>query len=161
MMGAELCVFVPSNNVDKRGNPRPFDGNNELVRQARTGAYVANARKIANERHVAAYVAAAMAEQGWTAPDGPSTVTLTFVEVGYKRDPDNVFGAAKFILDALCTPRPTGRVGRRGKEVVIHANGCGALVDDSQEYVVLRMALSDKPDREHPGVWIRIRRNEK
>lgn len=52
-MGAELCVFVPSNNTDKRGNPRPLDGNNELVRQARTGAYVANARKIANERHVA------------------------------------------------------------------------------------------------------------
>lgn len=153
----ELLVWVPSNNRDKRGNPQPFDGLNEIIRQARGNSLAANARKHKNEKHVAGYVAAEMERTGWTAPAGPCEVTLTFVEVGARRDPDNVFGAAKFILDALCTPVHTGRVGRRGKEVVIHADGCSALVDDSQEYVRLTCRLAEEPSRESPGVWVSIR----
>ena len=86
-------------------------------------------------------------------PTSSCEVTLTFVEVGRRRDPDNIFGASKFILDALCTPQ------QRGKKT-IHKHGCGAIVDDSQEYVELRCAIADRVDREHPGVWIRIKRKE-
>lgn len=159
MSARELCAWVPSNNRDKKNNPAPFDGTNELVRQARGNALAAARRKRANEQWVASHVAKAMEEQGWEAPAGRSTITLTFVEIGVRRDPDNVFGAAKFILDALCTPVHTGRMGRRGKEVVIHQDGCSAIVDDSQEYVDLRMGLAE-PDRRHPGVWVRIREKE-
>lgn len=154
-MARDLVAFVPSNNTDRRGNPKPLDGTNELVRQARGNAYRANLRKQENEAHVAAVVARAMAEQGWEAPDGVTTVTLTFVVVGRNRDPDNVFGAAKFILDALCRPQHTGHINKGGRERVIHASGCGAIVDDSQEYVELRCALGE-PSRERPGVWIRL-----
>lgn len=159
-MARDLMVFVPTNNRDKHGNPKPLDGTNELVRQARGNAYRANKRKQENESHVAAHVAAAMEAQGWTAPKGMTTVTLTFVEVGYKRDPDNVFGAAKFILDALCKPQHTGHLSRGGREVVIHASGCGAIEDDSQEYVELRCALAERPDRTNPGVWVRLHTEE-
>lgn len=159
MSARELCAWVPSNNTDKRGHPAPLDGTNELVRQARGNALAAARRKRVNEQHVAKHVRQAMEEQGWTAPEGRSTVTLTFVEVGTKRDPDNVFGAAKYVLDALCLPVHTGRAGRRGKEVVLHQDGCGAIIDDSQAYVDLRMGLAE-PDREHPGVWVRIREKE-
>ena len=159
-MTRALTVWVPSNNTDKRGRPQPFDGMNEVIRQARGSTYASNARKIANERHVASHVAKAMEEQGWVAPEGRCKVTLTFVEVGQGRDPDNVFGAAKFILDALCTPQHTGRTGRRGNEVVIHRNGCSALVDDSQRYVSLTCELAGETSREHPGVWVRIEEEE-
>lgn len=158
-MARDLMVFVPSNNVDSRGNPKPLDGTNELVRQARGGRNWANRRKQANEAHVASHVAQAMEEGGWTAPEGVTTVTLMFVEVGYKRDPDNIYGAAKFILDALCTPRHTGITNKDGRERVIHRNGCGAIVDDSQEYVELVCALG-RPDRSNPGVWIRLHTEE-
>lgn len=154
-----MVAFVPSNNVDRRGNPKPLDGTNELVRQARGGRAWANRRKQANEAHVAAHVARAMEEQGWTAPEGVTAVTLTFVERDYKRDPDNIFGAAKYILDALCTPQRTGVTNGNGVERVVHRSGCGAIVDDSQEYVELACALA-RPDREHPGVWIRLHTEE-
>ena len=155
-MTRALTVWVPSNNTDKRGNPQPLDGLNEIVRQSRGSTFAANNRKSRNEQHVARHVRAAMEEQGWVAPEGRCRITLTFVEVGPRRDPDNIFGAAKFILDALCTPQHTGRIGRRGKEVVIHANGCSAIVDDSQAYVELWLELAPETSREHPGVWVRI-----
>lgn len=150
----DLCVWVPSNRWDKRGNAQPLDGMNEIIRQSRGSAVAAARRKDENERHVAHYVARAMADNGWVAPEEVCIVSLTFVEVGYRRDPDNVFGAAKFILDALCTPQ------RRGN-VTIHKHGCGAIVDDSQDYVELRCAIANHVDRERPGVWVRIHRKER
>ena len=149
----ELCVWVPSNRRDKRGAAQPLDGMNEIIRQSRGHAVAAARRKEENERHVAHYVGQAMAANGWVAPEETCTVTLTFVEVGRRRDPDNIFGASKFILDALCTPQQRGRR-------TIHKNGCGAIVDDSQEYVELRCAIADHVDRERPGVWVRLHARE-
>ncbi len=158
-MRPELCAWVPSNNTDKSGRPAPLDGTNELVRQARGNALAAARRKRINEQHVARHVAQAMEDQGWVAPEGRSDVTLTFVEVSSRRDPDNIFGAAKYILDGLCTPVHTGRMGRRGKERIIHQDGCSAIIDDSQAYVDLHMGIAE-PDRQRPGVWVRIREKE-
>lgn len=150
---SDLCFFVPSNRRDRHGRPQPLDGLNEIIRQSRGNAVAAARRKDENEGHVSRHARAAMERCGWTAPECVSEVTLTFVEVGRRRDPDNIFGASKFILDALCTPQQRGRR-------TIHKNGCGAIVDDSQEYVELRCAIADHVDREMPGVWVRLHARE-
>lgn len=147
-----LEVFVPSNRVSRSGARLGFDGRNEMERQARGNRYAAAKRKAENEVWVARFVKSEMARTGWEARDALSTVELTFIEPNMRRDDDNVFAAAKFVLDALCKPSESG--GR-----VVHANGCGAVLDDDPWHVCL-ITRRGKTDRLNPGVWIRITRSE-
>lgn len=148
----ELCFFVPS---DRAG--RPWYGLNDVIQAAKsTGKNRPNRQKHDAERHVAEVAAAAMVAQDWTAPAGRCEVVLTFVEVGRSRDPDNIFGGAKYILDALCEPTFSYRT-KQGREVWRHMEGCSAIRDDSQRYIELRCAIAERTDRRAPGVWVRIR----
>lgn len=162
MSTEELCFFVPSNYENPDGKRRgPWWGLNEIMQSQRTfGKRKRDARKAGAERHVAAIAAEAMLEQGWTAPDGRCLITLTFVEAGRNRDPDNIFGGAKYILDALCEPSFMRVDPKTGKEIWKHRNGCSAIRDDSQRYVTLRCAIAERTDKRNPGVWVRIRREQ-
>lgn len=162
MSPKELCFFVPSNYKNQHGARKgPWWGMNEIMQSQRSfGKGRVDRQKLGAETHVAEIAAHAMAQQGWVAPDGPCEVVLTFVEVGRSRDPDNVFGGAKYIMDALCEPTFMRVDKKTGKEVWKHRSGCSAIRDDSQRYVTLRCAIAERTDRENPGVWVRIRRRE-
>lgn len=155
MSAQELCFFIPSNREG-----RPWYGMNDIVQAARTtGKGHPDRQKHDAERHVARIAEAAMDEQLWSTPQGRCRVTLTFVEMGRNRDPDNIFGGAKYILDGLCTP-VFSHLTKSGREVWRHKEGCGALVDDSQRYVELRCAIAEETDRRRPGVWVRIKEED-
>ena len=138
-----LEFFVPSNKVDKRGNPAPLDGLNELLKAERADWRAGNSLKRANGLNAQASCLYAMRASGWKCPEGRCRVTLTFVEPHRRRDPDNVFGGAKFILDGIIRPR--GGTGF----------GAGAIRDDSQKYIDLRFG-EILVDKRHPGCWVRI-----
>ena len=154
----ELVFFVPSNYHNQHGQRKgPWWGMNEIMQSQRTfGKRRVDRQKAGAELQVATCAAEAMEAQGWTAPEGRTTVTLTFVEAGRNRDPDNVFGGAKYILDALCTPTFMRTDPKTGKEVWKHRSGCSAIRDDSQRYVDLRLAIAEKTDKREPGVWVRL-----
>lgn len=145
-----LEFFVPTNRVSKSGRKQGMDGLNEIVRQSRANIHVAAKRKRENELHVAGYAVDAMRESGWVADDRLCLVEMFFVEPDDRRDDDNVFAGAKFVLDALCRPRPSG-----GN--IVHANGVGAIVDDDPRHVSLRCARGET-DKDNPGVRVRITR---
>lgn len=155
MSARDLCFFVPSDRPGK-----PWYGLNDIIQAARTsGKGRPDRQKHKAEAHAAAIAASAMDEQLWEAPEGRCEVTLTFVEMGRNRDPDNIFGGAKYILDALCEPTYSHAT-KSGREVWRHREGCGAIHDDSQRYVELRCAIADRTDRRNPGVWVRISEKE-
>lgn len=138
-----LEFFVPSFKKDKRGRPAPLDGLNDLVRSERTSRGYGNSLKRRNGRHAERACLEQMRRQGWKTPDRKCRVTLTFVEIDHRRDPDNIMGGAKFILDGL--------IKRRG----MRSYGAGAIVDDSQKWIELEFGKFEY-DRERPGCKVRI-----
>ena len=148
-MEAEVLeFFVPSNRMDKRGRKKGMDGMNEIVKQSRTKAAWANIQKNKNEQWIAGYARAAMHKAGWKTRNCLHTVILTFIEPDMRRDDDNVFAGAKFVLDALCKPVV-------GDKRTVHRNGCGAVPDDDPMHVCLLCRRGD-PDVENPGVRVKI-----
>lgn len=146
-----LEFFVPTNRHGKNGAKRGMDGMNDIVRQSRGKAVYANIRKCENEQHVARYAREAIEEQGWECKDTLHTVVLTFIEPDERRDDDNVFAGSKYVLDALCEPQGTEK--RR-----IHSNGAGAIPDDDPLHVCL-LCQRGKPDRNNPGIMVKIIRS--
>lgn len=158
-MGIEkkaLDVFVPSWRKDRRtGKPMGLPGRNDTEGWARSSKYGANSAKQAAEKKVAATVAKAMAEQGWERPEGKCTVTLAFVDPRPKRDEDNIIGASKYVIDALCTPSVA--VLKTGKERWTHRWGCSAIWDDGPRH--LRVLFGPvEYDKDNPGVRITLER---
>ena len=145
-MGLEF--FVPSNRRTRKGEPAHLDGLNELVRGDRTGRGFANSLKRANADSVEAACREAMREQGWKTPRCKCIVTLTFVETDRSRDPDNIFGGAKFILDGISKPKARKRY------------GAGAIVDDSQKWIELHLNPEIRADKSNPGCWVKIEEME-
>jgi hypothetical protein len=136
-----LEFFIPSNRTNKDGTPAPLDGINELVAAERAKYGPSLKRK--NGRHAEAVCLEAMRSQGWTCPRCKCVVELTFVEPHEKRDPDNILGGAKFILDGITKPR-----GRK-------QFGAGAIEDDSQRWIVLKYG-DIEIDEGAPGCKVRI-----
>ena len=143
---SELCFFVPSPRWDRRGRPLAMDGLNEIIARERGNLNAAAKAKHDATAYVSYIAARAAREQHWHTPEGRCRVTLTFVEINHRRDPDNVFAGAKYVLDGL-----TARADL----------GAGVIMDDSQACITLVCALADTTDREHPGVWVRIREERK
>ena len=139
---SELYFFVPSPRWDRRGRPLAMDGLNEIIARERGNLHAAAKAKRAATAYVSYIAKRAAHEQHWHTPDGRCHVTLTFVEINHRRDPDNVFAGAKYVLDGL-----TARADL----------GAGVIMDDSQACITLACALADETDKEHPGVWVRIR----
>lgn len=145
-----LEFFVPSNRKNKNGSKRGMDGMNEIVKESRACAAYANVRKAENEQWVAGFARAAMREAGWETKDRLHTVVLTFVEPNMKRDDDNIFAGAKYVLDALCKPVV-------GESRTVHRNGCGAIPDDDPRHVAL-VCKRGAEDRNNPGIKVKIYR---
>ena len=143
-----LEFFVPSNRKNKNGRKQGMDGMNEIVKQSRAKAAWANIRKNQNEQWVAGFARDAMKEAGWKTADCLHTVILTFIEPDMRRDDDNIFAGAKYILDALCKPVV-------GKSRTVHRNGCGAVPDDDPMHVCLLCKRGDA-DPVDPGVKVSI-----
>lgn len=141
---SSLRFFVPSNRTDKNGNPAPLDGLNELIESERLGYRIGNSMKRTNGRNAEASCIYAMRAERWTCPKCRCLVRLTFVETSRKRDPDNIFGGAKFILDGITKKR-----GRR-------SYGAGAIEDDSQRWIRLEYDSEILVDKENPGCWVEI-----
>lgn len=139
-----LRFFVPTNRLDKRGRKAPLDGLNELVRADRAGWRYGSVRKRENGQNAEAACLAAMAEQGWECPDCKCVVTMTFVEPHARRDPDNVYGGAKYILDGITE--------RRGSRTY----GAGAIHDDSRKYMKLVLDPDILVDKDAVGCWVTI-----
>lgn len=142
--------FVPSNRTARNGSKRGMDGMNEIVKQSRTSGAYANIRKAQNEMWVAKYAKEAMDEAGWTAKDCLHTVVLTFIEPNQRRDDDNIFAGAKYVLDALCVPTVGGKR-------TIHGNGCGLIPDDDPRHVCL-LCKRGKEDKDNPGIRVKVYR---
>lgn len=140
-----LEFFIPSNRTTKAGNPAPLDGMNDLVSAERGGW--GNALKRRNGIHAQDSCLYAMRAARWECPKTKSVVTLTFVEVSRSRDPDNIIGGAKFILDGITKPRGKKRF------------GAGAIEDDSQKWIDLRFG-DILVDKENAGCWVRIEAGE-
>lgn len=136
-----LEFFVPTNRCNKDGSQAPLDGLNELVAAER--AHYGPALKRKNGMNAEASAIYAMRAEHWECPKTKSVVTLTFVEPHRVRDPDNIFGGAKFILDGIIKPR-----GRR-------KYGAGVLEDDSQRWIDLRFGPIEV-DPENVGCKVRI-----
>lgn len=139
-----LRFFVPTNRFDKRGRKAPLDGLNELVRADRAGWRYGSVRKRENGQNAEAACLAAMAAQGWKCPDCKCVVTMTFVEPHARRDPDNVYGGAKYILDGITE--------RRGSRTY----GAGAIHDDSRKYMRLVLDPDILVDKDAVGCWVTI-----
>lgn len=138
---AKLEFFVPSNRRNEDGSPAPLDGLNEMIDAERGGWGAALKRR--NGRNAEASCVYAMRASGWECPDRKCAVTLTFVETSRRRDPDNIYGGAKFILDGITR--------KRGKR----SYGAGAIRDDSQRWVDLRFGPIEV-DRDMPGCRVAI-----
>lgn len=136
-----LEFFVPSNRTNKDGTPAPLDGLNELVAAER--AHYGPTMKRRNGMNAEASAIYAMRAEHWECPKTKSVVTLTFVEPHGKRDPDNVYGGAKFILDGITKP-----IGRK-------RYGAGVIEDDSQRWIELRFGPIEVDPR-NVGCRVRI-----
>lgn len=141
MSGERLRFFVASNRRTAGGAPAPLAGLNEIVDAERGGW--GNALKKRECVRVQRCCEEAMGKCGWKRPDGRSVVTLTFVETTRGRDPDNIFGGAKLILDGMTMPRGRKRY------------GAGAIRDDSQRWIELRFGKI-LVDKDRPGCWVEV-----
>ena len=141
-----LEFFVPSDRMSRNGGRRGFYGTNDLLRHARRSPYEAGKLKAATEAFISHHASMAMREAGWSAKDVLTSCFLTFVEPDSKRDEDNVIGAAKLVLDALC--RPSSK----------HPHGCGAIWDDDPFHLSLHACVARERDRNKPGVRVRLMR---
>lgn len=148
----QLEFFVPSNRRRANGMPAHMDGTNEIVGAGLTNRSFAGRRKSENTRWVAQFAAQAMAECGWEAPDVPVVVEMEFHETSAARDLDNIYGGAKYVLDALGTPSGWDE---KSRSYTKNKFGCGAIVDDSQKHVE-NLAFGVVIDKKHPGVMVRV-----
>lgn len=141
MSDGTLRFFVASRRKTAGGAPAPLAGLNEIVDAERGGW--GNALKKRECVRVQRCCEEAMEECGWECPESRCVVTLTFVETTRGRDPDNIFGGAKLILDGMTMPRGRKRY------------GAGAIRDDSQKWIELRFG-EILVDKERPGCWVDV-----
>lgn len=136
-----LEFFVPTNRKNKDGSQAPLDGLNELVAAER--AHYGPSFKKRNGLNAEKVAKDAMSSERWECPKSKCVVTLTFVEPHEKRDPDNIYGGAKFILDGIIKPRGQKKY------------GAGVIEDDSQKWITLHYG-DIEIDPEHVGCKVRI-----
>ena len=137
-----LKFFVPSPAVTKAGKRAGFPGTNEMIDAANTSRYALNDIKREVGVTVEQYARVAARQARWQTPEGQCHVTLKFIEPNHRRDPDNIYGAAKLIMDGL--------TGKRGSKRF----GAGVIRDDSQRYVDLECRLMKGVVSNDPGVII-------
>lgn len=110
---AHLTVRIRAPRV--AGRPRPWQSTNDLVHALNRGIHAGNDLKRYYTGIAAEYAREAAIQQGWRVPDAPVDVWITWYELDRRRDPDNVHGGAKTVMDGLVL--------------------AGAIRDDSQRWV--------------------------
>lgn len=136
-----MRFFVPSNRTTRTGKPKGFDGFNEIVNANRINRHVGAKQERENIEHVMWYAQAAKSKHKFKPIEGRAHVHIDFVEPNERRDPSNVLGATKFILDALTKPRA-------GKP------GVGLIQDDSFKYCALTTSVH--VEKGTAGAWVTI-----
>lgn len=131
---SRLEFFVPFQK-GRDGKPRPHPGTNELVEARGINRYAYAGLKRTYTRLAMSYAYEAAAKARWRAPEGPVRVLLEWREANRRRDPDNVRGGCKWLLDGIVK--------------------AGALRNDSQRYVA---EIYDRftVDKENPGVMVAL-----
>ena len=129
-----LRFFVPCMR-GRDGRPRPHPGTNELVNTAMRNRFAYASLKREYTEHAMGYALEAASRQGWRAPSGRVAVSCTWVERDRRRDPDNVEGGVKWLLDGIVR--------------------AGALKDDSQRYVA-SVSHSYTVGKHSPGVYVTL-----
>ena len=127
-MTDELRFFVPAR----------LPSLNELIGAANHSRYDGGRMKKRYTDLAESCARRAAMEAGWTAPDGPVAIALTWVERDRRRDQDNVTSGQKYLLDGIVA--------------------AGVLLDDSQRYVPQPSTNEITHDKDAPGVWVVIRR---
>lgn len=149
---AAIEFFVPSNRRRANGMPQHMDGTNELVNSGRTNRNFAARRKRENTQWVATFAREAVLKNGWVTPKSKVDVTLTWCEVNTARDPDNIDGGVKYVMDALGTP--SGWSASK-HEYTRNPYGAGVIKDDSQK-CVNSIRHVHFVDPKNPGVVVRV-----
>ncbi len=115
--------------------PGRLPGLNEIIKAAKQGRGKYQPYAIMKDRYTS--------EIGWLAKKLPAynrvDITITWHEPNRRRDPDNITGGQKFILDGLVAG--------------------GAIKDDSQRYIN-SIAHRFEVDRENPRVEIEVQEVE-
>ena len=141
----KIRFFVPSPKTDKTGRPIAMDGMNDMIARERGSLYAAAQAKKSMTAYVARVAAYAAYDMHWHTPEERCLVTLVFVEANHRRDPDNIVGGAKYVLDGLTLRSDLG---------------AGLIIDDSQQHIDLVCKLSPHIDRDRPGVWVIIEKED-
>lgn len=149
---AVLEFFVPSNRTNHKGAPTHMDGTNEIVGSGLTNRNFAGRRKRENTKWVAKFAMREKVRQSWVCPKCRVDVTLTWHEVNAIRDPDNIAGGVKYVMDALGTP---SRWSADRERYTRNEWGAGVINDDSQRWVRDIIHHHDI-DKDNPGVTVRI-----
>lgn len=109
-----LSFFVPfQRGAD--GRPVPHPGTNELIGEAKSNRYRYGGLKRTYTLIACSYAAEAARQARWRRPKGRVSVTCRWFERDARRDPDNVMGGVKWLLDGIVK--------------------AGVIADDSQRYV--------------------------
>lgn len=136
-----MRFFVPSNRRTRTGQLRGFDGMNEIIDANRSNRHVGAKQERENIEYVMWHAKAAMSSQKQKPIEGKAHVHIDFVEPNARRDPSNVLGATKFILDALTKPRAS-------------KPGVGLIQDDSFKYCEL--TTSFHVQKGVAGAWVEV-----
>lgn len=83
------------------GTARPWPSTNDLVHALNRGRIRGNDLKRRYTGIAAEYAREAAQQQGWRCPESPVDVWITWYEVDRRRDPDNIHGGIKFVMDGL------------------------------------------------------------
>lgn len=118
---------------NKNGQIKPWPGMNEMIKADRTNYHVGNALKQTYTTISQIAASIAVTQHGWQTPDEPCDITLIWHEPHNRRDPDNIYGGAKFVLDGM--------------------RDAGVIKDDKQKYIHQLTNLIDV-DKENPGVTV-------
>lgn len=84
----------------------------------------------------AEYAHEAALQAGWKTPEGKVDIRLVWHEINARRDPDNIMGGIKFVLDGIVK--------------------AGLIRDDSQKHIRAIHHDGIAIDKEDPGVMVTI-----
>lgn len=129
-----LSYHIPTNRSTATGKLKGLDGMNEIIAQNRISPRAGARLEAENVRWCMYYCNRAMEHSRHFKPiyQHQAVVDITFIEPERKphRDIPNVYGALKFVLDSITRERTTKRSIKPG---------CGAIYDDSPDWLDLRV----------------------
>ena len=112
--------------------PGLFPGMNEIISVNRVSKYEGNRTKWAEQSRVVAAIRQARLKP---VQNYPVIIEMEWIEKNFKRDPDNIAAAKKFVLDAM---------------------QIAGLIRNDGRHEIISFSDTFKTDRRNPGVLVRI-----